>query len=110
MSARAIAALALLALSLLALAHPLKLATGAGDAAPRRPAYARELPPGPGHDIAERGCLACHSAMLITQQHKDSTGWEKTVRQMEQWGAGAAPAERDTLLAYLRRNFGVAAK
>jgi len=79
----------------------------AGDASPRRRAvYPAHFPDGPGRAIAERGCLICHSAMLATQQHKDSIAWEKTVLQMEAWGSPATPAERETLLLYLTRNFG----
>ena len=87
------------------------------DAAPpvARPAPARargvmepppaSLPDGPGREIAERACMICHSAMLITQQHKDSTGWEKTVSLMEKWGAPVEPAARESLMAYLRTSF-----
>jgi len=78
--------------------------------ATRRAATAKQLPPGPGRELVERGCLACHSAMLITQQRKDSTGWEKTVQQMEKWGGGARPEERATLMDYLRRHFAAGAK
>ena len=44
--------------------------------------------------------------MLVTQQTKDSTGWEKTLAQMEQWGAPMTPAEHDTLRRYLLAHFG----
>ena len=86
-------------------------ALGAGDAGPpRRPAYPAKLPPGEGHDATERACLICHSAMLITQQHKDSTAWEKSVRQMEAWGAPVAPAEHAAVIGYLTQQFGPAKK
>lgn len=64
------------------------------------------LPAGPGRNLTESGCLICHSAMLIAQQHKDSTGWEKTVSLMEKWGAPVSPTARETLMIYLRRHFG----
>jgi hypothetical protein len=44
--------------------------------------------------------------MLIEQQAKDSTGWEKTVSQMQKWGVPVEGAERDTLMAYLLSHFG----
>ena len=44
--------------------------------------------------------------MLITQQAKDSTGWEKTIVQMEKWGVQMTPAEHDTLRWYLVSSFG----
>jgi len=79
-----------------------------GDAGkpPRRIPYAAQLPPGEGHDLADRSCRTCHSAMLITQQAKDSTGWEKTISQMEKWGVQLTAAEHDTLRWYLVGNFG----
>jgi mono/diheme cytochrome c family protein len=56
---------------------------------------------GEGRAIAERACLICHSAMLVTQQAKDSTGWEKTLATMRKWGAPLSDAERDTLRTWL---------
>jgi cytochrome c5 len=80
--------------------------SGVTAAVPSRAAYATTLPDSAGRGIAERWCLLCHSAMLITQQKKDSTGWEKTLAQMEKWGVTPTPEERDTLRAYLLQNFG----
>lgn len=74
--------------------------------APRRAPYPDAYPDGPGRAIAERSCLVCHSAMLVTQQAKDSTGWEKTLATMEKWGAPVTPAEHDTLRTYLLAAFG----
>lgn len=91
------------------------LALGAGSAAkpaaraaapaPRAP-YPASFPPGAGQAIAERACLFCHSPMLVTQQAKDSTGWEKTLATMEKWGSPLSPAEHDTLRAYLLATMG----
>ena len=64
------------------------------------------FPAGPGRAVAERACLFCHSPMLVTQQAKDSTGWEKSLATMEKWGAPMTPAERDTLRGYLLAHFG----
>ena len=84
---------------------------GGGPAAevahvPKRLAYAAALPESVGWQIAGRACLLCHSAMLITQQAKDSTGWMKTLAQMEKWGAVVTPEERDTLHTYLLGLYG----
>jgi hypothetical protein len=79
----------------------------AGAAGTPKPATpARHFPDGAGRSIAERACLACHSAMLATQQRKDSLGWVKTVSQMEAWSAPLAPGVRDSLLRYLAHHFG----
>jgi len=84
-------------------------AASAGHATPAVPAknaYPTALPDSAGRAIVERWCLMCHSAMLITQQAKDSTAWEKTLGQMEKWGVAPTPEERDTLRAYLVQCFG----
>ena len=83
------------------------LALGAGDGkAPRRSIYPSQLPAGEGQALVERSCQTCHSLSLITQQAKDSTGWEKTIGQMEKWGVQTTPAEHDTLRRYLVAHFG----
>ena len=71
-----------------------------------RPASAREFPAGDGKPIADRSCQTCHSPMIVTQQAKDSTGWEKTLAQMEKWGVKLSPAEHDTLRGYLLAHYG----
>ena len=70
--------------------------------------HANHLPEGPGRALAEGACLICHSAMLVTQQKKDSVGWEKTVHQMELWGAPVPASAHDSLVTYLRARFGPA--
>ena len=71
-----------------------------------RSLYPDHFPSGPGSDIAARSCVVCHSAMLVTQQAKDSLGWEKTLVLMEKWGAPVAPGEHDSLCTYLLARFG----
>jgi hypothetical protein len=63
------------------------------------------LPEGAGHDIAVGGCVTCHSASMIAQQHKDTAGWNKTVTQMVAWGAPVAPEQKPVLVAYLAEHF-----
>ena len=79
---------------------------GAETAVPMKMAYPTVLPDSAGRALAERWCLLCHSAMLVTQQAKDSTAWEKTLAQMEKWGVTLTAAERDTMGSYLRKSFG----
>ena len=75
-------------------------------APPRRMPYPARLPGGPGREIAERACQVCHSPQLIAQQHKDAAAWEKTIAQMEKWGAPLTPAQHDSLKTYLSARFG----
>jgi len=107
MSARRILAAALV----LGLAGMAVLSSVSGDAKSptRKTVYPKDLPPGVGQDIVQDKCLRCHSAMLITQQHKDSTSWEKTVTLMEKWGARIVPEDHATVIQYLVTSFGPAA-
>ena len=68
--------------------------------------YSSRLPEGDGREIAQRACLLCHGAQLINQQKKDEAGWEKTIAQMEKWGAPVKPAEHDVLKAYFVKKLG----
>ena len=82
-------------------------AWSAGDKGPaRREVYPAIFPDGDGRALAERYCQICHSPSLATQQAKDSTGWEKTLGQMEKWGIAPTPAEHDSLRNYLVSHFG----
>ena len=83
------------------------VALSAGDGkGTRRGIYLSTFPAGAGREIADRACLMCHSAALTTQQAKDSTGWEKTLGQMQKWGVVLTPAEHDTLRQFLVIHFG----
>ena len=88
----------------------------AGASVPRnapvrvRHVYAAQFPRGAGKAIADRACVACHSPMLVVQQSKDSTAWEKTIGQMAKWGVELTPAEHDTLRAYLVSRLGPRSK
>ena len=68
--------------------------------------YPNQLPDGAGREIAERACLMCHAATLITQQTKDSTAWAKSVATMVKWGAPMAENEQDALVGYLASSIG----
>jgi cytochrome c5 len=87
------------------------IAMGAGDGkAARKQLYPSTFPAGPGKTLADTKCQICHSVSLVSQQAKDSTGWEKTLAQMEKWGVQMPPAEHDTLRRYLQAHFGIAHK
>jgi cytochrome c5 len=90
-------------------AAPQKASSPASGPA-RRAVYAEEFPDGEGKSLAELYCRVCHAAPLVTQQAKDSTGWEKTLVQMEKWGIHPTPAEHDTLRRYLLSHYGPRAR
>jgi cytochrome c5 len=95
--------LAVLALTLLAAASLTSLLAAAPKLS--RP-YPAELASGSGSALAEQRCLMCHSATLITQQHKDSAGWARTIGTMKTWGTPLDSAETDTLLRWLISSYG----
>jgi cytochrome c5 len=83
----------------------------AADKGPaRREVYPAAFADGDGKPVAERYCQICHAPTLITQQAKDSTGWEKTLAQMEKWGIKPTPGEHDTLRNYLVSHYGPRAR
>src|SRR5690349_25093316 len=59
------------------------------------------LPDGPGKTLVAERCLLCHSAGLITQQHKDNAAWGRTVTQMRTWGSPLQDEDQAALVAYL---------
>ncbi len=63
------------------------------------------LPAGAGRELVLGNCLICHAASMIEQQHKDTTGWNKTASQMIAWGAPVQPAQAHVLVAYLAQHF-----
>jgi cytochrome c5 len=68
---------------------------------------ARALPEGIGREITTQSCTSCHSAMLITQQRKDSTAWAKTIATMQSWGAPIPDSlARDSIRTFLVAHFG----
>jgi cytochrome c5 len=99
----------LIAVAVLALAAA--AAWSASNHAPgKRLPNLTHFPDGEGKALTDGYCVICHSAELVTQQAKDSTGWEKTLAQMEKWGIKPTPAEHDSLRRYLLSHFGPRAR
>ena len=97
------------AAALLLIGGALAVAAAAGrpaGAPQSQPAYPAKLAAGEGSELAESHCLMCHSAMLIAQQAKDSTGWEKTIALMEKWSAPLDSTSHRALHRYLLRSYG----
>lgn len=64
------------------------------------------FPDGPGRMSAERGCVFCHSADMVAQQHLTEKQWAAEVTKMTNWGADVPADKKDELVAYLVKNFG----
>ena len=86
------------------MAPPPSPALAARTSADQRAAV-RSLPAGAGRDVVVGKCLVCHGATMITQQHKDTTGWNKTVTQMVAWGAPVPKDQQTTLVSYLAAHY-----
>ncbi len=87
-----------------AMAPPPSVALDRQLGADERAAIA-DLPAGAGHDLVLGNCLICHAATMITQQHKDTAGWNKTVTQMIAWGAPVPQGQHAALVAYLAEHY-----
>ena len=96
--------LALTVVALLAI-PPVTALLAAGTPKMARP-YPNTFPEGSGSMLAEQRCLMCHGATLVTQQHKDSAGWARTIGTMKTWGTPLDSAETDTLLRWLAATYG----
>jgi len=66
-----------------------------------------DLPPGPMKKKVQSTCLECHDATRITKQRHDKRWWAQTLTKMVGLGAQVDDDERDALLDYLSKNFGV---
>ena len=65
-----------------------------------------EFPPGEGKSVADAACLACHSTDLVRQQRLTEKQWSANLTKMIGWGAEVPESKKETLLAYLVKNFG----
>src|SRR6185436_20234959 len=81
-------------------------ATVQGDDAPvaRVAGEAEKLPAGPGKEIVGTACAQCHALQQLDRGH-DAGQWQLTVERMLSAGAKVPPAQVDTVVAYLAKNF-----
>ena len=64
------------------------------------------LPPSDGGTLLVTACAQCHGLKTITSIRDGSAGWKNYVQEMILRGAQLTPAETDTLVQYLTKNFG----
>lgn len=64
------------------------------------------LPPGPGHDLVETACAACHAPDIVAQQARTKAEWSEVVDQMVGRGAAVSEADYPIVVEYLAKNFG----
>jgi mono/diheme cytochrome c family protein len=84
------------------------LATALGPATqpPPSPASLAALPEGPGKELIESRCVACHDLTRITAAKRQKTEWTGIVANMVNRGAAANAQEQQTLVSYLAAQFG----
>ena len=73
---------------------------------PPSPASLAALPAGPGKELIEARCVACHDLTRIVTSKRQKSEWEGIVANMVARGASATPEERQTLVGYLTAQFG----
>jgi sulfite dehydrogenase (cytochrome) subunit B len=66
------------------------------------------LKPGPGSEVAQRGCMLCHSTdYIVTQPPGDQKQWDGVVTKMiKVYGAPLSEADAKTVAEYLARQYG----
>jgi competence protein ComEA len=70
---------------------------------------AQDLPAGKGKELVENTCGSCHGLDIVTAQHATKDGWASIVDYMVSRGASGTPAEIQTIVEYLAKNFPAAA-
>ena len=82
------------------------LAANFGPTTPAAAAAPVPLPDGPGKDLVEARCTACHDLERITVIKRQRAEWPALVTNMVGRGAVATPDEARAISAYLAANFG----
>jgi cytochrome c5 len=84
------------------------LATAFGPATqpPPSPASLAALPAGPGKELIETRCVACHDLTRITIAKRQKAEWDGIVANMVNRGAAATAQEQQAIVGYLAAQFG----
>ncbi|MBZ5632181.1 MAG: helix-hairpin-helix domain-containing protein [Acidobacteriia bacterium] len=68
-------------------------------------AAAQPFPDGPGKDLVEAVCTACHSQERIVAKRGTKAEWQSKVLEMLQEDPDITQQERDRIVEYLARSF-----
>lgn len=68
-------------------------------------APAHTLPEGPGKELVETICSACHSVSLVAKQQKTKAEWQSLVATMLNGDDSVKAADRETIADYLAACF-----
>jgi competence protein ComEA len=69
------------------------------------PPPAKQLPDGPGKDVVERVCSACHGAEMVMTKRLTKDGWTQVVEDMIQRGAQGSDDDFAQIVDYLSAHF-----
>ncbi len=69
------------------------------------PAAAQSFPDGPGKDILEKKCSACHSPSQVTTVGRSADEWHEVTVSMIDLGAELNEEEIKVLVEYLAKNW-----
>lgn len=66
------------------------------------------LPRNEGYELVAATCAACHSLQVVMQQRRSAARWDELIDWMVTTQGMPAPAaqDRQTIIAYLSRNYG----
>lgn len=64
------------------------------------------LPDGPGKEVVEQNCTACHGLEVITAQRRTPDGWAEIVNTMVGNGASLTDDQYKQVVAYLQTHLG----
>jgi cytochrome c5 len=82
------------------------LAANFGPTTPAASATPVALPSGPGKDLVEARCTACHDLERVASARRQKAEWPTLVANMVGRGAVATPEEAQAIASYLAANFG----
>ncbi len=69
------------------------------------PAFAQQLPEGPGKEIVEKQCSTCHTIEVIVAQRNDASAWKQLVMNMIDRGAEITDEQVPVVIEYLAANW-----
>ncbi len=69
-----------------------------------------QLPDGPGRDLVEAVCTACHTLERVAAKHATKAQWQDKVLEMLQEDPDITQQERDRIVQYLATTFPPLAK
>lgn len=82
------------------------LAANFGPMAPGASAIPVALPSGPGKELVEARCIACHDLERVASAKRQKSEWPTLVANMVGRGAIATPDEAQAISTYLASHFG----